>query len=264
MGQLTRVQTVGIVALLAVVTGWVGLTVLHTGQPASAPGIVVREAHPASSSGSTTPGPSPSPPLSGVSGPERSGSVPSPPSDAAGTAAAELVVHVAGAVKKPGVYHLKPGARNIDAVYAAGGFTSAANPDAINLAAPSEDSSQIYIPTRVEQPSGGSPAHAVGSAASAAPFTSGVVPPRAVSAKSGAHSSHASGKFSDPSQGQVNLNTADAAQLQHIPGIGPAMAERILAYRRTAGRLQSPDELLQIPGIGDKKYQKMKPYMTVR
>jgi len=175
------------------------------------------------------------------------------------------VVHVAGAVKKPGVYHLKPGARNIDAVNAAGGFTAGANPDAINLAAPCEDSSQIYLPTRAEQPSGGSSAPvARPTTSSAAPYASGSVSARAGGAEKGAHSSHSSSKFSDPSQGQVNLNTADAAQLQHIPGVGPAMAERILAYRRTAGRFQSTEELLQISGIGDKKFQKMRPFMTVR
>ena len=181
-----------------------------------------------------------------------------------GSTATEIVVHVAGAVKKPGVYHLKPGARNDDAVHAAGGFTSAANPDAINLAAHSEDGSQLYIPTRSEQPSGGAAPQETASTTSRLFSTSGALLARPEARKSGGHGSHSSNKFSDPSQGQVNLNTADAAQLQHIPGIGPAMAERILAYRRTAGRFQSPDELLQISGIGDKKYQKMKPYLSVR
>lgn len=253
MGQLTRGQTIGIVALLVVVTGWVGVTALHTGQPTSTPGIVVREPLPAADVNSSLPrstgvGTTVSTPLS---------------SPATETSVTEIIVHVAGAVKTPGVYHLKPGARNDDAVHAAGGFTSAANPDAVNLAAHSEDGSQLYIPSRSEQPSGGATPHGASSMASLPSADSRVAPSRTKGEKSGAHSSHSSNKFSDPSQGQVNLNTADASQLQHIPGIGPAMAERILAYRRTAGRFQSPDELLQITGIADKKYQKMKPYLTV-
>jgi len=251
MGQLTRTQTIGIVALLIVVTGWVGVTVLHTGQTPSPPGIVVREAQPTSA---------PIPPLTNTSGSQPSAS---PSNPATGAPDSEIVVHVAGAVKQPGVYHLKPGARNDDAVHTAGGFTSAANPDAINLAAHSEDGSQLYIPTRAERPSGGvvprdsaalPSVSGGGSAASTSPTKS---------AKSSGTSTHSSNKFTDPSQGQINLNTADSAQLQRIPGIGPAMAERILAYRRTAGRFQSPDELLQISGIGDKKYQKMRPFLTV-
>jgi competence protein ComEA len=254
MGQLTRAQTIGIVALLAVVTGWVGLTALHTGPPSSPPGIVVRDARPASGRDASTPLP-----------PGSAGTTPTPlTAPASDTSATEIVVHVAGAVKKPGVYHLKPGARNDDAVRAAGGFTSAANPDAINLAAHSEDGIQLYIPTRAEHPSGGDTAHDSAGTSSVAPVESPGGSSRIKGAKSGGQSSHSSGKFSDPSQGQVNLNTADAAQLQHIPGIGPAMAERILAYRRTAGRFQSTEELTQISGIGDKKYQKMKPYLTVR
>lgn len=261
MGQLTRAQSIGIVTLLTLVTGWVGVTALHTAQPPFTPGIVVRESHP-----TTDRRPSPSPSTGSVS--ENAGALPSAPTVAppeTAPPATEIVVHVAGAVMKPGVYHLKLGARNVDAVHAAGGFASTANPDAINLAAPCADSSQVYIPSYAEQPSGGSGAHGVGTTTSVAPSASGVVPASSGGGAKGAHGgSHSSGKFSDPSQGQVNLNTADAAQLQHIPGIGPAMADRILAYRRTAGRFQSPDELLQISGIGDKKYQKMKPYINMR
>ncbi|MCW3099787.1 MAG: competence protein ComEA helix-hairpin-helix repeat region [Chthonomonadaceae bacterium] len=254
MGQLTRAQTIGIVALLAVVTGWVGLTALHTGPPSSPPGIVVRDARPTSGRASSTP----LPPGSVGTTPT---SLTAPASD---TSATEIVVHVAGAVKKPGVYHLQPGARNDDAVHAAGGFTAAANADAVNLAANSEDGSQLYIPTRAEHPSGGDTTHDSAVTPSVSTVEASGSASHPAGSKSGGKSSHSSGKFSDPSQGQVNLNTADAAQLQHIPGIGPAMAERILAYRRTAGRFQSPDELLQISGIGDKKFQKMKPYLTVR
>jgi len=252
MGQLTRAQTIGIVALLIVVTGWVGVTVLHTGQTPSTPGIVVREAQSASG---------PIPPHADPSGSQ----LPAPSSAAApGTPDSEIVVHVAGAVQKPGVYRLKPGARNDDAVHAAGGFTASANPDAINLAAHTEDGSQLYIPTRAERPSGGIDPQAPAPLPSASRGASVAPTSHTKSAKGSGASTHSSNKLTDPSQGQINLNTADSAQLQRIPGIGPAMAERILAYRRTAGHFQSPDDLLQISGIGDKKYQKMKPFLTAR
>jgi competence protein ComEA len=256
MGQLTRGQTIGIVALLAIVTGWVGVTALHNGPPSASPGIVVRQSSPIAAAIPNSVAPL-------AVGPAPGNLVPVPPPDTA-PPAAEIVVHVAGAVKRPGVYHLKPGARNVEAVNAAGGFSSAANPDAINLAAHSEDGSQLYIPSRAEQPSGGMAAREPGSKTSVPAFASGVMPPRTSEVKGGPHGGRSSGKFSDPSQGQVDLNTADAAQLQHVPGIGPAMAERILAYRRTAGRFQSTDDLLQLPGIGDKTYQKMRPYLSVR
>ncbi len=252
MSQLTRGQTVGIVALLAIVTGWVGVNALHSGPSVSTPGIVVRESLPASNSNA-------SPPLSAGPG----ATAPALSSTASEMAGSEIVVHVAGAVKKPGVYHLKPGARNDEALHAAGGFTSSANPDAVNLAARCVDGSQLYIPTRAEQSSGGSAPHEAAASTVTTPTESRVAS-HSKSARSGGQSGHASSKFSDPAQGQINLNTADAAQLQHIPGIGPAMAERILAYRRTAGTFQTTDDMLQIPGIGVKKFEKMKAYLTVR
>ena len=254
MGQLTRAQAIGIVALLSVVTGWVGVTALHAGPPSAPPGIVVREAPPAS-------GQSNAAPISNGSAasPAPSLSVSAPPGGAA-----EIVVHVAGAVKKPGVYHLPSGARNDDAVKAAGGFTAAANPDAINLAAHCEDGVQLYLPTRAERPSGGAASQEATALPASASVESSGSRPRAGTAKSGKTSGRSSDKLSGPAQGQIDLNTADSAQLQRIPGIGPAMAERILAYRRTAGRFRSPDELMQVSGIGDKKYQKMRPFLTAR
>jgi competence protein ComEA len=252
MAPMTRGQTLGIVALLAVVTGWVGVTALRNGQPSSAPGIVVRESLP-------TGGPTAGPAVSGSPG-----QIPAAPVQAleSGTAPAEIVVHVAGAVKRPGVYHLRPNARNTDAVQAAGGFAALANTDVVNLAAHSEDGSQLYIPTRAEQPSGGSNSVVHASASQAAAPRTTVASPGAKSATSTGSGSHP-GKLSDPAQGQIDLNTADSGQLQRIPGVGPAMAEHILTYRRTAGRFRSVDELLQIPGIGDKKFQKMRAFMVV-
>jgi competence protein ComEA len=177
------------------------------------------------------------------------------------------VVHVAGAVNKPGVYHLKPGARGEDALKAAGGPAANARTDAINLAARLEDGTQLYFPTRAEQPSGG----AAPAAASSVPSASAAVSKK--SGKPGAGSSPSShrgrgggdkpAKLSDPSQGTVNINTASADELQRLPGIGPAMAERILAYRLQNHGFKRVEDLLEISGIGEKKFAKLQAFVRV-
>ncbi len=259
MNQLTKGQTIGIVALLAIVTGWVGVNALHFGQPAVTPGIIVREPTPAPTANPASPVHAPAEPVTSPA-PIPAATAGTPPAE---IPAADIVVHVAGAVKKPGVYHLKQGARNDDALKAAGGAVADANTDAINLAAHVEDGSQLYIPTHKEQPAGGA------SPTEPTP-TKALAPGKATSTHtatksgSGDHSGHTSNKLTSPAQGLVNLNTANAEQLQRIPGIGPAMADRILEYRKTTGKFQSPEDLLQISGIGAKKFEKMKPFVKVR
>ena len=130
------------------------------------------------------------------------------------SAAGELYVHVAGAVAKPGLYVLPAGARLVDAIAAAGGFADDADDAALNLARPLDDGEQLRVP-RI-----------------------GEAPPE----KSAA----------EPSDGKVNLNTADAAQLDTLPRIGPALAERIIAWREENGGFTSIEDLLAVPGIGDK------------
>ncbi len=187
----------------------------------------------------------------------------------------EIVVHVAGAVKNPGVYHLPAGSRNDDAIQKAGGPTSQANTDGINLASRIEDGSQLYLPTRKQHPEGG--ADAPTTTADAAPISSVTSPSTKAAGKPNAKTAgHATaksaagakggkgGKFTDPAQGTVNINTASAEELQRIPGIGPAMAERILEFRKTNGKFTAPEDMLQISGIGEKKFAKMQPYIRVR
>lgn len=187
----------------------------------------------------------------------------------------EIVVHVAGAVKKPGVYHLPAGSRNDDAIQKAGGPTSQANTDGINLASRIEDGSQLYLPTRKQHPEGG--ADAPTTTADAAPISSITSPSTKAAGKPNAKAAgHATakstasakggkgGKFTDPAQGTVNINAASAEELQRIPGIGPAMAERILDFRKTNGKFTAPEDMLQISGIGEKKFAKMQPYVRVR
>lgn len=137
-------------------------------------------------------------------------------------AAAVLLVHVAGAVAQPQVVELEPGDRVADAVQAAGGFTEEAAQHGLNLAAEAQDGSLIYVPTADELASGEN------------------LPPFGASTES------------SPGQEEalININTAEAGQLEQLPGIGPALAERIITYRETNGEFSSLEELAAVSGIG--------------
>lgn len=133
-----------------------------------------------------------------------------------GDSSGELYVHVLGAVEKPGLYVLDLEARVVDAVAAAGGTTTDADLTAVNLARVVDDGEQIVVP--------------VAGATSDAP--GGEAPP--------------------PGDDRVDLNTADQAALETLPRIGPALAERIITWREENGRFASVDDLLAVPGIGEK------------
>ncbi|TLP79416.1 helix-hairpin-helix domain-containing protein [Nesterenkonia sphaerica] len=133
-----------------------------------------------------------------------------------------VVVHVAGAVRHPQVVHLQPGDRVADAVEAAGGLLREAAAEGANLAAPVLDGSMIYVPTAEE-------------------LDSGQLPPPAEAAESGS---------GEPASGPVNLNSADAAELEQLSGIGPALAERIISYREDHQGFSSLEELAAVSGIG--------------
>ena len=247
MEKLTRSQSIGLFVLLAILLGGIAFTAIRTLSAPASPGISLKEA------------PAPQSPL--TTNPPASPPATMPPTqEATPTAAAtELVVHVAGAVKKPGVYHLKADARNADALEAAGGATPEANTDGVNLAAHVQDGVQLYIPTHKEQPAGG---------AAESPPAASVTKNHDTKSPHSPASSHSekgdkSAKLSDPSQGQINLNTADTEQLQRIPGIGPAMAEKVLAFRKENGGFKTIEDLLQVSGIGERKFEKMKPFVKV-
>jgi competence protein ComEA len=131
-------------------------------------------------------------------------------------AAKLLVVDVAGAVRRAGLYRLRSGARIDDAIAAAGGPTAKAQLDSVNLAAPVADGEQIVVPAR----------GAVGTAAASAPAAG-----------------------SSPSA-PLDLNSATLEQLENLPGIGPVTAQKILDYRQAHGAFHSVAELEGVPGIG--------------
>jgi competence protein ComEA len=132
------------------------------------------------------------------------------------------LVHVAGAVRTPGVYRLRDGERVQDAVRRAGGPRAGADLNAINLAAKVADGQQVVVPRR--------------GAAGAAPI-----------------SAAGTGEPGGPPQAPVSLNTATAEQLDTLDGVGPATASKILEYRRQHGGFRSIDDLGEIPGIGPKR-----------
>jgi len=144
----------------------------------------------------------------------------------AATGVADVYVHVAGAVRTPGLYLLPAGARVVDAVAAAGGFSEDADRDAVNLARTLDDGEQLPVPREGEAAPAGAAA-----------------PP--------------------PADGRVDLNTADAALLEALPRIGPALAERIIAWREDNGGFTSIEDLLAVPGIGDKMLESLRDLVTV-
>jgi competence protein ComEA len=155
------------------------------------------------------------------------------------TTGAVLVVDVVGAVRHPGVVSMPSTARVVDAVTAAGGALGGADLDRINLAAHLVDGMRIAVPRR------GFPADQAG------PSTDPGVP-----------GASASGGAPTPSA-PVDLNTANQAQLEALPGIGPSLAQAILAEREHEGGFHSVDDLRRVRGIGDVRFAQLKPLVSV-
>lgn len=149
----------------------------------------------------------------------------------------EVYVDVDGAVVRPGVYRLKDGARVSQAIDAAGGLTAEADVAGLNRASKVTDGQKIYVPTVGEQQA----AAAVGGAESGAATTPGA------------------GSSSE----LVNINTASAAELQTLSGIGPSMAQSIIDERTKNGAFASVDDLMRVSGIGEKKLAKIKDCICV-
>ena len=171
-------------------------------------------------------------------------------------------VHVAGAVNNPGVYTLPAQGRAVDAIAAASGAAADADLDRVNLAGALSDGVQIYVPHRGEtaapaqiQPNGGTANAGQGNAANGAAQNNAAQPQpaRTLTASGSAQ------KGSTP----VNINTATAEELQSLPRIGPAMAQRIIAWREAHGGFRSVDELDAVPGIGPSMLENLRPLVTV-
>lgn len=167
---------------------------------------------------------------------------------------ADVTVHVTGAVARPGVYLVPDGSRVADAIAAAGGAADLGVADSLNLAARVADGDKVFVPTAAELgrwARSGPPALAAGAqhvpyAAAAAPASGG---------------GGAAGGGSAP--GRINVNQADAAALEALPGVGPALARRIVEERTRRGRFSSLDDLTEVPGIGEKKLEQMRAYLSV-
>lgn len=144
---------------------------------------------------------------------------------------ASVVVDVGGAVKDPGVVELEVGSRVIDAIEAAGGLSEDADCETINQAEVLQDAQKVYVPHEGESQT---------------------------AATSGATASHPSATSS-----LVNINTADVSELDALPGIGPATAQAIIDDREANGSFTSPEDLMRVSGIGEKKYAKLESQICI-
>jgi len=176
-----------------------------------------------------------------------------PLSEGVGTAPpAQLVVYVAGAVARTGVYRLPSGARAESAIRAAGGTTAQADSVAVNLAERLRDGQELVVPLRGENVRDTSRAQC------ASPRN------RRAKRSSGFSDSRARRKGSTAGANvTVDLNRADAGELETLPGVGPNLAERIVAFRDRNGPFAALDELSDVNGVSPRLLEKIAPYVSV-
>lgn len=151
-----------------------------------------------------------------------------------------LIIHIAGAVKIPGVYQLESTDRIVDAVKIAGGATEEANLDLINLAALLKDGQKINIPYKTYSETGEE------------------INTNTYNYVASAYSSSGS------TSAKININTANANMLQNLPGIGPVLSERIIEYRNQNGLFGVIDDIMDVSGIAEKKYEGIKDQICVQ
>jgi competence protein ComEA len=162
--------------------------------------------------------------LAGAGAAEDRASPPEPvPGELRAEPAPRLIVHVVGAVRRPGLYRLASGARIADALRRAGGATRRADLSLVNLAAPLADGTQVVVPRRAAAAAG--PEAAAGGGAGGGP---------------------------------VHLNTATVDQLDELPGVGPVTAQKIVDWREQHGAFSSVDDLDAIPGIGPARLEQLR------
>lgn len=162
-----------------------------------------------------------------------------------------VCVHMVGAVIHPGVYELATGKRVSDAVDAAGGMSGNAAQQGLNLARALVDGEQIAVPTQDEYAKAG---------ASGPRVAGGTASPGGI----GSAAAQAGASGARPLSTMVNINTADVAMLDTLPGVGPSTAAKIVADREANGAYASVDDLGRVAGIGPKKLDQLKASICVR
>ena len=152
-----------------------------------------------------------------------------------------IAIHITGEVKKTGILYLEKGSRIVDAIEAAGGKTKNANLDQVNLAYVLEDGQKIYIPNKNEKVEAG--AYIIANSGNN------------VLVEGGKNSKDTNSKGVS---GKVNINSANQSELESLPGIGSALAQRIIEYRESNGDFEKIEDIQNVKGIGDSKYSNIK------
>lgn len=149
-----------------------------------------------------------------------------------------MKIHITGEIKNPGIIELKIGSRIADAIEKAGGVTSLANLENVNLAYELEDGQKLYIPnineTKNEYVLDGIDSNIVETT-----------------------------NFSNANK-IININKASEIELQEIPGVGPSMAKKIITYREENGKFKNIEDIKNVSGIGEKKFENIKEYITIK
>lgn len=188
----------------------------------------------------------------GAEGASRSEPTGIPPESAAGespTGPSILVIHVAGAVGRPGVVQVPSGSRTVDAVDAAGGAAADADLTAVNLAAPLQDGMMVIVPRVGETLENPAPVAA---------------PPAGEAAGNGTGPGGTRGTASIPGSGAlVNINLASLQELDALPRVGPVIAQRIIDWRADHGKFSRPEDLDAVPGIGEAMLAALLPLIAV-
>ncbi|MFT0847019.1 helix-hairpin-helix domain-containing protein [Actinomycetaceae bacterium L2_0104] len=242
-----RILMVALAVLLLVLWAWLALRLPAHSALTPGDGPEVNEVEPEKAAPGTYPGPEQQPEREGTGGDAATDVMPSSPEESAQAApelpgtqpeATTIVVYVSGQVANPGVYDLPGNSRVNDLIAKAGGLSEGADSTAVNLAAPLVDAQHVHIPAPGEE----------------------VVPDASLP---GNEDPAGNGTANSQQQASVDINAAGVEELQALPGIGPALGSAIVEWRESNGPFASVEDLLEVPGIGEVKLERLRDHATV-